>query len=151
MNLFFLILSIVCLPFLYFAAMSSFHSPYWSWCSGWKWWSQAMASFRVREVWSSWTTAPAWTGCSCGVVCSGTATCGWRRSASRLSWRVFLASVSLHKNLPCLFFPPWGTRFVYSRILINCWKLFTLTWHQNQFVMRICSRLGNAGGVLHLY
>lgn len=96
MSLFFLIKSSA---FLFFftlpSALSSFHSPSWSWCSGWRWWSQAMASFRAREVWSSWTTAPAWTGCSCGVVCSGTATFAWRRSASRLPWRVFLALVSL--------------------------------------------------------
>lgn len=45
-----------------------------------------MASSQVREVWSSWTIAPVWTGCSCGAVCSGTATFAWRRSASRLCW-----------------------------------------------------------------
>lgn len=51
------------------------------------------ASSQVREVWSSWTIAPVWTGCSCGAVCSGTATSVWRRSASRLRWRLCQALV----------------------------------------------------------
>lgn len=54
-----------------------------------------MASSLVREVWSSWTIAPVWTGCSFGAVCSGTATCAWRRSALRLRWRWCQASVGV--------------------------------------------------------
>lgn len=63
-----------------------------------------MASSQVREVWSSWTIAPVWTGCSCGAVCSGTATFAWRRSASRLRWRLCPALVGVLVYLLLSFF-----------------------------------------------
>lgn len=104
----------------------------WNWYLGSKWWSRAMASSQVREVWSSWTIAPVWTGCSCGAVCSGTATFAWRRSASRLRWRLCPALVG---------------------VLVLSFTLFFSATQKSPHWLLVhpSSRLGYAGGLLRLH
>lgn len=130
-----------------------------------------MASSQVREVWSSWTIAPVWTGCSCGAVCSGTATFAWRRSASKLRWRLCRALVGVLVYHLLFFSHPvrWLRWFIFtlvkSCIMLWCkgswldfgsWKVkgqddYTSTQKSPHWLFPASSRLGYAGGLLRLH
>lgn len=130
-----------------------------------------MASSQVREVWSSWTIAPVWTGCSCGAVCSGTATFAWRRSASRLRWRVCpaLVGVLVYHSLSILIhLDGWDGLCSHLLNPESCSDARSAGWILNVSFIRgrddcigtqksphwlfpASSRLGYAGGLLRLY